>query len=177
MIKPWTPDELAYAGPGHLGARAAEEGLSGLERVRAGFLAYEHAGPPADAVHTRHALHRLPDFLKAAALDRVARIVRPGGVLRPRDLISDFRPADADAVFGRRLDGAAGDPAPGHTRDDYAGHLRAESSAFRWLLEPMLDAAGFEIVEADFGSRCTAPARASGDEVTRPDRPGPLHRR
>ena len=29
-------------------------------------------------------------------------------------------------------------------------HIRAEHSTFRWLLEPMLAAAGFEIVTADF---------------------------
>ncbi|MEV4527517.1 class I SAM-dependent methyltransferase [Streptosporangium sp. NPDC049304] len=133
-----------------LAARAAENGLSALECVRAGFLSYEHTGPPADAVYTRHALHQLPDFWKAVALDRVARIVRPGGVLRLRDLIFDFRPDEADAVFGRWLDGAADDPALGYTREDYAEHLRTEYSTFRWLLEPMLDAAGFEIAEADF---------------------------
>ncbi|WP_211265484.1 hypothetical protein [Actinacidiphila oryziradicis] len=41
-------------------------------------------------------------------------------------------------------------PALGYTREDYAEHLRTEYSTFRWLLEPMLDAAGFEIVEADY---------------------------
>src|SRR4051812_9565251 len=36
--------------------------LPNLRCVRAGFLTYEHSGPPADAVHTRNALHQLPDF-------------------------------------------------------------------------------------------------------------------
>ena len=63
-----------------------------LEVVRAGFLTYEHVGAPADGVHIRHALHQLPDFWKAIALDRVAAVLRPGGVLRLRDLIYDFAP-------------------------------------------------------------------------------------
>lgn len=133
-----------------LRGRAEAEGLANLECVRAGFLTYQHAGPPADGVHTRHALHQLPDFWKAVALERIAGILRPGGVLRLRDLIFDCQPADVTAVVERWLDGAATDAAQGYTREDYAEHLRTEHSTFRWLLEPMLAAAGFQIVAADF---------------------------
>jgi hypothetical protein len=118
--------------------------------VRAGFLTYQHGGPPADGVYTRNALHQLPDFWKAVALDRIAGTLRPGGVLRLRDLIYDFRPSEADKVLDRWLDGAVGDPARGYTRQDFAEHIRTEHSTFRWLLEPMLTAVGFEIVTADF---------------------------
>jgi ubiquinone/menaquinone biosynthesis C-methylase UbiE len=142
--------DVSPAMQGFLHDRVADAGLGNVELVRAGFLSYEHTGPPADAVHTRNALHQLPDFWKAVALDRIAGILRPHGVLRLRDLVFDFRPADADEVIGRWLDGAAKDPALGYTREDYAEHLRTEYSTFRWLLEPMLDAAGFEIVEARY---------------------------
>jgi hypothetical protein len=118
--------------------------------VQAGFLSYQHAGPPADAVHTRNALHQLPDFWKAVALDRIGSILRPGGVLRLRDLVYDFQPSEAEAVFQRWLDNAADDPALGYTAADYAEHIRTEHSTFRWLLEPMLAAAGFQILTADF---------------------------
>ena len=67
-----------------------------------------------------------------------------------RDLIFDFQPGEADEVIGRWLDGAATDPERGYTRADFAEHLRTEFSTFRWLLEPMLDAAGFEITEVAF---------------------------
>jgi SAM-dependent methyltransferase len=130
---------------------AVRERAAGLvECVRAGFLSYEHSGPPADAVCTRNALHQLPDFWKVVALERVAGMLRPGGVLRLRDLIFDFRPADAEEVLGRWLDGGAEDPARGYTREDFAEHLRTEYSTFRWLFEPMLDATGFEIVESEY---------------------------
>ncbi|MGK5449602.1 class I SAM-dependent methyltransferase [Streptomyces radiopugnans] len=137
----------------HLRARAGREAAANLECVRAGFLTYEHTGPPADAVHTRHALHQLPDFFKVLALDRIARALRPGGVLRLRDLVFDFRPGEAGQVLEEWMAGAAGDPALGYTRRDYAEHLRTEYSTFRWLLEPMLEAAGFEIVEAEYERR------------------------
>jgi len=86
--------------------RAAAAGLANLDCVRAGFLSYEHSGAPADGVYTRNALHQLPDFWKALALDRIALTLRPGGVLRLRDLIYDFRPDQAAGCS------AAGWPTP-----------------------------------------------------------------
>jgi SAM-dependent methyltransferase len=132
---------------------ASAAGLANLDCVRAGFLSYDQTGPAADGVYTRHALHQLPDFWKAVALDRIARMMRPGGVLRLRDLIYDFRPAEAAELFQGWFDHAASDPAAGYTAEDYAEHIRTEFSTYRWLLEPMLAATGFEIASVDFAGR------------------------
>src|SRR2546422_9846154 len=94
-----------------LGDRAAAAGLTNLDCVQAGFLSYEHVGPPVDGVYTRNALHHLPDFWKGLALERLARIMRPGAVLRSHDLIYDFQPAEADQVFERWFARAVDDPA------------------------------------------------------------------
>jgi hypothetical protein len=125
---------------------------STVETVRAGFLSYEHTGAPADAVHTRNALHQLPDFWKGIALDRIARILRPGGVLRLHDLVYDAEPSEVPELFARWFAGAATDPAAGYTAEDFAVHIRTEHSTYRWLLEPMLERAGFEI-DAAYGGR------------------------
>jgi len=135
-----------------LRSRAAAAGISNLECVRGGFLSYAPASP-VDGVYTRNALHQIPDFWKGMALRRIAGMLRPGGVLRLRDLIYDFTPAEADAVFAGWLAGAAGDPADGYTADDYAEHIRTEHSTYRWLLEPLLAATGFEIVDVSFERR------------------------
>jgi ubiquinone/menaquinone biosynthesis C-methylase UbiE len=132
---------------------AAEQGLSNVDTVQAGFLSYVHHGPPVDGVHTRHGLHQLPDFWKAVALDRIAGLLRPGGVLRLRDLIYDFTPGQVEPVFEQWFAGAATDPALGYTAADYAEHIRTEHSTFRWLFEPMLEAAGFDIVSVEFEGR------------------------
>jgi SAM-dependent methyltransferase len=134
----------------HLRRRAAEEDLDNLDFVRAGFLTYTHAGSPPDAVHSRNALHQLPDFFKAVALHRIAGLLRPGGVLRLRDLVYDFGPGETESRFEGWFAGAATDPAAGYTAGDYAEHIRTEFSTFRWLLEPMLDAAGFDIATVDY---------------------------
>jgi trans-aconitate methyltransferase len=120
--------------------------LPPLEYVQGGFLSYSPA-VPVDGVYTRHALHQLPDFWKAVALSRIAAMLKPGGVLRLRDLVYDFRPDEAAEVFTGWLASAAADPAEGYTAADYAEHIRTEHSTFRWLLEPMITAAGFVITE------------------------------
>ena len=75
-----------------LAAKAAADGVTppALECVRGGFLSYFPAGP-VDGVYSRHALHQVPDFWKAMALRRIADMLRPGGVLRLRDLVLRLR--------------------------------------------------------------------------------------
>jgi SAM-dependent methyltransferase len=136
-------------------ADAAGLGPAGLARLtveRGGFLSFSPAAP-VDGVFTRHALHQIPDFFKAIALRRIADMLRPGGVLVLRDLIFDFGPAEAAAVFAEWFAGAAADPRAGYTAADYAEHIRTEFSTYRWLFEPMLAAAGFEIAEVSYEGR------------------------
>ena len=149
----------ADVSPAMLGAlRAKAKGtlsqadLSRLECVRGGFLSYSPA-EPVDGVYTRHALHQLPDFWKVTALRRIASLLRPGGVLRLVDLIYDFGPGETDAVFAGWFANAATDPAAGYTAADYAEHIRTEHSTFRWLLEPMLAATGFEVADVSYERR------------------------
>lgn len=131
-------------------AQAERLGLANVECARQGFLTYEHQGPPADFVYTRNALHHLPDFWKALALQRVAALLRPGGVLRLHDLVFSFAPAEAARVIEAWLAMGAQRPEDGWTRAEFETHLREEYSTFTWLLEPMLAQAGFEIREASY---------------------------
>ncbi len=127
--------------------------LTNVECVQAGFLSYEHSGPPADVVYTRNALHHLPDFWKGVALTRIADLLAPGGTLRLRDLVFSFDLRDAEARIANWLDSAAVEPSGvGWTREELETHLRDEFSTFSWLLEPMIEQAGFEIEEAHYGS-------------------------
>jgi SAM-dependent methyltransferase len=130
--------------------RVARAGIDNVTIVNAGLLSYEHADPPVDFVYTRNVLHHLPDFWKAIALERAASWLRPRGVLRLRDLIYDFAPAEADGRIEEWLAGAVTDPANGWTPDELAGHVRQEHSTYAWLLEAMLDRAGFEIIDRHF---------------------------
>jgi ubiquinone/menaquinone biosynthesis C-methylase UbiE len=131
-------------------AEAQAAGAANVEFVRAGFVSYRHDGEPADAVYSRNALHQLPDFWKGLALARIAAVLRPGGVLRLRDLVYSFDPADAPARLDAWLAAATADPARGWTAAELATHIRDEHSTYSWLLEPMLAHAGFDIVEREY---------------------------
>lgn len=132
-----------------LRTRAEERGVQNIEIVQGGFLGYAHQGAPADIVHSRHALHHLPDFWKAMALKRLAAILKPGGVLRLRDLIFSFALEETESRIEAWLAGAAPSPEAGWTRAELDTHLHTEYSPYSWLLEPMLERAGFQIRAVD----------------------------
>ena len=120
----------------------------GLECVEAGFLTYEHAGDAPGFVYSRNALHHLPDFWKAVALVRVARLLAPGGAFVLHDLVYCFEPDETDDVLETWYATAATDPADGWTRAELETHVATEYSTFSWLLEPMLEHAGLRIDDA-----------------------------
>jgi SAM-dependent methyltransferase len=123
--------------------------LRNVESVQAGFLSYQHQGEPADVVYSRNALHHLPDFWKALALERLAAILRPGGLLRLRDFFFSCNPGELEEVVEAWLGQAAARPDVGWTRAELETHLREEYSTFCWLLEPMLERAGFAIRDVE----------------------------
>jgi ubiquinone/menaquinone biosynthesis C-methylase UbiE len=135
--------------------KAERLGIKNIECVRGGFLTYEHRGEPADFVYSRNALHHLPDFFKALALERIASILRPGGVLRLHDLAFSFDPREAERVIDAWLANAAEQPEKGWTRPEIEKDVREEHITFSWLLEQMLGRAGFEIRDNSHdASRC-----------------------
>jgi ubiquinone/menaquinone biosynthesis C-methylase UbiE len=125
--------------------RAVRHGMRNVEVVQAGLLSYEHEGEPADFVYSRHALHHLPDFWKAIALRRMGAMLKPGGLLRLRDLIFADSLDEVDRTIEAWLAGASTRPGVGWSRAELETHLRDEFSTFSWLLEPMLTQAGFMI--------------------------------
>jgi SAM-dependent methyltransferase len=124
-------------------------GLGNVEVVQAGFLTYEHAGRPADFAYSRLALHHLPDFWKAVALDRLHRMLRPGGVLRLWDVVYDFAPSEVEERIEAWCSTAGDAVGQDWIRAELEEHVRDEHSTFTWLLEPMIERSGFEIADAE----------------------------
>jgi ubiquinone/menaquinone biosynthesis C-methylase UbiE len=131
------------------GRRAADAGVE-VSLHHAGFLSYEHAGPPADVVTTRSALHQLPDFWKQAALLRIAGYVRPGGLLYVWDVVFSFPPAEYAEQVQRMIDEFGRPEGEGFTRADFETHLREEFSTYAWILEGVIERAGFSVEESRF---------------------------
>lgn len=117
---------------------------------RAGFLDYAHRGEPADMVTTQSALHQLPDFWKQQALLNVAGMLRPGGTFYLWDVIFSFEPASANRHLQGWIDTAGRPGGEGFTRADFEVHVREEFSTHDWIMEGMLERAGFDIVSSAF---------------------------
>jgi ubiquinone/menaquinone biosynthesis C-methylase UbiE len=132
-----------------LRTKVSRLGLGNVEIVRAGFLTYEHLGPPADLVYSRFALHHLPDFWKAVALSRLRRMLRAGGALRLWDVVYHFEPAEAESRIEAWCATGGDTVEAGWTRAELEEHVRDEHSTFSWLLEPMIVHSGFEIARAE----------------------------
>jgi len=129
----------------------------GIEAIEGGFLDYEHAHGEVDLVHSRNALHHLPDFWKAVALDRIAQLLKPGGALVLQDIVYSFDPSEAASVIEQWLDDAPVDAVGGWTAHELAEHVRSEHSTFAWLLELILDRVGFDVVDCRYsGTRVHA---------------------
>ncbi len=131
-----------------LRANVADSPFCNVEVVRAGFLTYHHAAAPADVIYTRYALHHLPDAWKAVALARMRRMLRTGGLVRLWDVVYNFAPAEAEdrleAWCATGGDGIVGE----WGRAELEDHIRDEHSTFTWLMEPMIERAGFQIEQA-----------------------------
>lgn len=133
-----------------LGTKVEALGLTNVEIVRAGFLSYEHQGPPVDFVYSRWALHHLPDFWKTVALSRVRAVVRAGGVLRLSDVVYSFDPSEAPSRIERWCATLPEQAPEGEwVRADIEEHVRDEHSTFSWLLESMIERSGFRIESAE----------------------------
>jgi len=128
---------------GILRANLAKQGLANVEPVHAGLL----SSPRRPSTRHPHHLH-LPTS-GGIALARIAAMLRPGGILRLHDLVYSFDPADAPARIEAWLANAPTDPAQGFTRADLELHVRTEHSTYTWLLESLLERAGFAIQQRD----------------------------
>ena len=133
-----------------LTAKAQQARLDNISWVSDSFLGYRHPGGSADFVYSRNALHHLPDFWKALALDRVGSMLASGGIFRLRDIVYSFDPSEAPTRLEAWFANASEDRRFGWTREELVTHVREEHSTFAWLLEPMLEQAGFVIAAASY---------------------------
>lgn len=126
----------------HARAKADAASLPNITFAHAGFLTYRHEGPPVDAIVTSFALHHLPDYWKAVALERMREMLRPGGKLFLRDVVlADDGACEHIQRFIDRQDAIGG----ADLREDAEGHFREEFSTYTWIMDGLLQRAGFAI--------------------------------
>jgi putative AdoMet-dependent methyltransferase len=124
--------------------KAAEEGLTNLETKHAGFLTMDLPADHFDAVVSVVCLHHLPDFWKLAALENVCRTLKPGGQL----FLSDVVFSVASGEYAAELEGFVSSVSE-QIRPGAAQHVAEEYSTLDWIMEGLLQRAGFEILSAE----------------------------
>lgn len=124
--------------------KARERNISNIEFVNSGFLSYEPPALAADIVLSKAALHHLPDFWKQTALLKMNRMLKAGGILYLFDVVFHFPPeAYEEKINGwiSRFEKIVG---PNFIKEAEI-HIRDEYSTFNWIMEGMLNRAGFAI--------------------------------
>jgi putative AdoMet-dependent methyltransferase len=127
--------------------KAARFSLTNIVTRLGGFLTYEHRGDPLDAITSSFALHHLPDFWKAMALKRLNTILRDDGRLHLMDVaFAEDRCATNIDAWIAKMEQQVGP----NLAQDLSHHVSKEHSTFTWILEGLLERAGFRIDRRDY---------------------------
>ena len=141
--------DISQAMLDYVARSAIREGIQNLTLTHAGFLSYEHVGKPVDYIVTKYAFHHLPDFWKSVALDRMANMLKPRGVLYLEDVIYSFESTPYRDAIPQWIDRVVKPDQPSFSRGDFEMHVREEYSTFDWIIEGLLDRNGFDVKETE----------------------------
>jgi len=141
--------DIAQAMLGRARRKAKKAGVTNIEFHRGGFLTYEHTDSPVDAVVSVLTLHHLPDFWKLVGLHRLASMLRPDGRLYLLDVVFSFDIGGYECCVERFIEKRSGPTGPAR-RGAAQTHVRDEYSTCSWIMEGLLDRAGFQIDDADY---------------------------
>jgi ubiquinone/menaquinone biosynthesis C-methylase UbiE len=129
--------------------KARKAGLANIEFHRGGFLTYEHTDNPVDAIVSVVALHHLPDFWKLVSLHRLASMLKPDGRLYLFDVVFSFDVGHYAPSVERFVEKMTNHAVPDGRRAAQT-HVREEYSTCGWIMEGLLERAGFQIDDADY---------------------------
>lgn len=127
--------------------KAITHGITNITFHHSGFLTYQHQEAPVDFVVTSLALHHLPDFWKAIALQKINRLLKNQARLFIVDVVySQQNSLENITNWIAQMDNL-GDKA---LVEDVETHVREEYSTFTWIMENLLVKSGFKIDHADY---------------------------
>jgi putative AdoMet-dependent methyltransferase len=155
--------------------KARKAGLTNIEFRRGGFLTYEHTGDPVDAIVSAVALHHLPDFWKLVGLHRLASMLKPRGRFYLFDVVFSFETDCCAPSLERFIERMSVGTGPDRRRAAQT-HVREEHSTCGWIVEGLLEHAGFRIDHADYRDEflaaylCTRPAQVPAGGPAVPQR-------
>jgi len=124
--------------------KAQKAGIQNIVFCHGGFLTYEHRAEPVDAIVCVGVLHHLPDFWKLIGLRRTIEMLKPGGKLYLFDVVFPANMTDYKSRFDDWVQSTAE-----NIGTDFAleveTHIRDEYSTYDWIMQGLLERAGFQI--------------------------------
>ncbi len=130
-----SPTMLQYAAE-----RARSENLTGITYCHAGFLTFDGQPATFDAAVSVAVLHHLPDLWKSIALQNIHRVLKPGGKFFLSDIVFSSKQRDPRPQFDAFINAL-----PAGMREATIGHIAKEYSTLDWIMEGLLERAGFQI--------------------------------
>lgn len=122
-------------------SRAEREGITNIEWAHAGFLSFDFPKESFDCVVSNASLHHLPDFWKAIAIDRVHGSLKPKGVFFLGDVVFSCGVEEIESKVNAWIEGYTTIDEELHR--EARGHIKEEYSTYSWIIEGMLERAGF----------------------------------
>jgi putative AdoMet-dependent methyltransferase len=129
--------------------KVEKAGLQNVEFCRGGFLTYRHCAEPVDAIVSTLALHHLPDFWKLVAFKRLIQMLKTDGKLLLFDVVFSFDPTNYE-FFIQEFIQSMTDRMGDQMKKELETHFRQEFSTYDWVMEGLLEKAGFEIEKANY---------------------------
>jgi ubiquinone/menaquinone biosynthesis C-methylase UbiE len=136
--------DISKAMIAQLTQKIESQGLYNVTAVQSGFLTYQHQGGALDAIVANITLHHLPDFWKQIALCKLSDLLKPGGMLFLADVVFGFDPRTYQKTIEDWL--AEMEKLAGQSMaDETIIHVRDEFSTWEWIMQGILERAGFRI--------------------------------
>jgi putative AdoMet-dependent methyltransferase len=126
--------------------KAINRNISNIKMIKAGFLTYQGELESFDCIISNAVLHHLPDFWKLVALKNVRKYLKKTGMFLLSDVVFSFKPEDYEDevnLFLSRLENQTDD----EFVKDGVLHIKEEFSTYDWILDSIIERAGFKIKE------------------------------
>ncbi|MCP4702638.1 MAG: class I SAM-dependent methyltransferase [Gammaproteobacteria bacterium] len=123
-------------------SKAKAGNINNIEFCHSGFLQFQPT-EKADIIYTKWAFHHLPDYWKQAGLLNMNKMLKPGGILFLSDLVFKFDPdykTNTDTFINEMSKTFSKEFA-----DEIKLHIKDEYSTFDWILQGLIEKAGFDI--------------------------------
>ncbi|QLC48860.1 class I SAM-dependent methyltransferase [Methanolobus zinderi] len=127
--------------------KARSRNRNNISFIKGGFLTYEADDELFDAVVSQLALHHLPDFWKFTALKRINSMLKTAGRFYLRDVVFSSGIDDFDELISKLLENIPED-VKDEMASEYILHIKEEFSTFDWVMEGLIERAGFRIEES-----------------------------